>query len=92
LIKSQLDFSSIGKDLVFDFSGIVFISRSFAHEFLQFIKSENLNIQFSNTTANVEAMFKAVKHSATSPRKTFNEIPVISFKSKTELDAFFATI
>ena len=92
ILKSQIDFNIIGRDIEFDFSDIVFISRSFAHEFIQYTKFEKLNAEFSNMNTNVSTMFSAVKKSEVSSRSSFNEIPVTSLKNKTELDGFFATI
>jgi hypothetical protein len=92
LLKTQLDFNKIGSAPVFDFSDISFISRSFAHEFIKFTKTNNLNADFVNANANVSAMFAAVKKTETSGKRRFDSIPVTSFKSKKELNSFFATI
>ncbi len=92
ILKNQVDFSIKGKDITFDFSKITFISRSFAHEFIKFTKTNNLNIDIINTNINVSAMFSAVRKTETSNRRKFEDVPVTTFKNKAELNSFFATI
>lgn len=92
ILKKQVDFTTTGRDIIFDFSEIVFISRSFAHEFIKFAKSNNLNFDFANTNINVSAMFAAVRKTETSGRRRFDNIPVTTFKNKEELNSFFSTI
>ena len=92
IIKNKVDFETTGRDITFDFSEIVFISRSFAHEFIKFTKTEKLNVEFINTNSNVGAMFAAVKKTEISNIRAFDDIPVTTFKNKSELNNFFATI
>ncbi len=93
IIKEQIDFNVTGRDISFDFSEIVFISRSFAHEFIKFAKSNNLNFKLINTNTNLSAMFASVKKTETSGnRREFDDIPVTRFKNRQELNSFFATI
>ena len=91
-ILKQIDFNAIGRDIIFDFTEIVFISRSFAHEFIEFSKKNNLNVKLENTNTNLNAVFSAVKKTETSSKRIFDNIPITSFKNKLELNSFFATI
>ena len=47
-----------GRVLVLDFSGIEFVSRSFAHEYLKRRQSFNATIREKNMNPNVKQMFR----------------------------------
>ncbi len=79
-------------EYIFDFTDIVFISRSFADEFLKFMKSANIKWQFKNTNSNVKAMLDAVKKSHEFEKNTYNYVAITRFNNKTELNKFLTTI
>ena len=55
-------FSSLGNktDVIFDFIGINFISRSAAHEYLRHKANSNIIVKEKNLSPNVKAMFLLV--------------------------------
>lgn len=52
-----------------DFTDVKFMSRSFAHEYIQQKKKSRKTILESNISENVRAMFQAVKKSIRNPHK-----------------------
>jgi len=81
------------REVVLDFSNINFISRSATDEFITFFEQNKLNYCLINQTENIERMFQAVRKTHV-PRKkrSFREIPVVSFNSESELNDFLAVL
>ncbi len=52
-----------------DFTGVEFMSRSFAHEYIQQEKKSEKKILESNIPENVDIMFRAVRRSIKNPHK-----------------------
>lgn len=75
---------------IFDFSGIDFISRSFADELFHFITDKNISIEFVNANSNILEMFKAVQKNGR--KKSFHTIAVIPFSEKEEISNFLSLI
>jgi anti-anti-sigma regulatory factor len=55
-------------DLVIDFDGVIFVSRSFAQEFSNLMKTSHKHITITNQSEEIKAIFKAVQ----SPRRKAN--------------------
>jgi hypothetical protein len=81
-----------GDSYVFDFSNIVFISRSFTDDFLKYIKSSNIQWKIKNANQNIKAMFCVVSHSQKSTQSDYDRVAITSFKSDSDLMNFLATI
>jgi hypothetical protein len=79
-------------EYTFDFTDIVFVSRSFTDEFLKFLKSTNAKWQLKNTNSNVKAMLDAVKKSQEFNKNDFDYVAITRFKNKADLNSFLATI
>lgn len=80
-----------GKKYIFDFSGISFISRSFADEFLKYLKNSKIKWSFKNTNADIQAILNAVKKSQESTRSNTNYVTIEKFKSDKEIHQFLAS-
>lgn len=80
------------KEYVFDFTDIVFISRSFSDEFLKLLKSTHIKWQIKNANSNVKAMLEAVKKSQDYNKNDFDYVAITHFKNKAELNNFLAII
>ena len=78
-------------DYLFDFSEIAFISRSFADEFVKYLKNSDISWQLCNMNANVKAMLDVVNRTAKSKRPDFDYVAITSFRNKNELNQFLAT-
>jgi hypothetical protein len=81
-----------GDSYIFDFSNIVFISRSFTDEFLKYLKSSNIQWRIKNANQNINAMFSVVSHSQKSSQKDYDKVAITSFKTDSDLMNFLATI
>jgi len=78
-------------DYLFDFSEIAFISRSFADEFVKFLKESEIKWQIHNDNSNIKAMLDVVNRTSISRRLDFDHVAVTTFRSKNELSMFLAT-
>lgn len=75
-----------------DFSGVEFISRSFADELYSFIEKGNISLEITNTNEVVKAIMQAVEHTHTQGRKHIQESITISKAStKQDLLEFLST-
>jgi hypothetical protein len=84
---------------IFDFTNITFISRSFADEFLKYLKTADIKWQFKHINKNVSSMLKAVQHSQESclsaerfNRNDYDRVAVTSFTNKKDLKNFLSVI
>lgn len=75
-------------EYIFDFTDIVFISRSFADEFLKFLKSANIKWQLKNINSNIQSMLDVVKKSQEFKKNTYDYVAINQFKSNIELKNF----
>ena len=55
--------------VVLDFSGVRFISRSFADELIMYLDSHDPHYQLQNATGDAEKMIEVVRKSRKTPRK-----------------------
>ena len=87
---------NIRKDIqkvMLDFSNIAFISRSATDEFITFFEQNNLEYLFTNQSENIVSMFSAVKNSHNRKQKrSFRDVPVVSFRSYKELNEFLSVL
>ncbi|MGV8091389.1 MAG: hypothetical protein AB2L24_05920 [Mangrovibacterium sp.] len=87
---------NIRKDVqkvILDFSNITFISRSATDEFLTFFEQNNIEYLFTNQSENIVSMFSAVKNSHNRKQKrSFRDVPVVSFRSYKELNEFLSVL
>lgn len=58
---SDIEKNVDGTPAILDFSQIDFVSRSFAHEFLRFLKRINVSIEMSGLSPDVEKWINFVK-------------------------------
>jgi hypothetical protein len=79
-------------EYVFDFTDIVFISRSFSDEFIKYLKTANIKWQLKNANSNVKAMIEAVKQTQEYDKNDYDYVAITHFKNKTDLNSFLATI
>ncbi len=77
---------------IFDFSNITFISRSFADEFLKYLKTAGIKWQFKHINKNVSSMLKAVQHSQEFNRSDYDYVAITSFNNKNDLKNFLSAI
>jgi len=75
----------------FDLSEIDFISRSFADEFVKYIKNSGINWQLCNMNAGVKAMLEVVNRTAESKKRDLDYVAITSFRKKNDLNKFLAT-
>lgn len=90
-LNSKVKFEA-RNEYIFDFTDIVFVSRSFSDEFLKFLKSANIIWKFKNANSNIKAMLDAVKKSQEFDKNAFDYVAITRFKSKADLNSFLATI
>lgn len=90
ILKSEVAFFE-KKKYVFSFSNISFISRSFADEFIKYLKSSNIEWELKNTNSNVHAIVKAVLKSHENFRSDYDHIAITQFESENELNKFLTT-
>jgi len=87
---------NIRKDVqkvIFDFSNITFISRSATDEFITFFEQNNIEYRFTNQSENIVNLFSAVKNSRNrKQRRSFRDVPVVSFRSYKELNEFLSVL
>ena len=89
IIRSAIDGAA---DVVLDFAGVVFVSRSFMDEIYNVV-AEHKDIKLENMSNFVETMYDAVKHGRQSKRilpSNDSEIKVLT--DLNSLETFFATI
>lgn len=89
IVRSAIDGAT---DVVLDFVGVVFVSRSFMDEIYNVVE-EHKGIKLENMSNFVETMYDAVKHGRQSKRilpSSDSEIKVL--KDLNSLETFFATI
>ncbi len=84
---------------IFDFTNITFISRSFADEFLKYLKTADIKWQFKHINKNVSSMLKAVQHSQESCLSAdrfncndYDHVAITSFTNKNDLKNFLSSI
>jgi len=75
---------------IFDFSGIDFISRSFADELFHFINEKNISVEFINANSNILEMYNAVRKNR--EKRNFHTIAVIPFTEKEGISNFLSLI
>ena len=85
----DLDDLKFFNEVVFDFSGIKFISRSAADELTKNADKCSINMSFINTNANIDSMFQAVWSKKKSREDTF---AVTELTTHNELIQFFETL
>jgi hypothetical protein len=90
ILKDQIILVS-GDKYIFDFLGISFISRSFADEFLKYLKRSEVKWSFKNANANIKATLNAVKKSQEGTRSDTNYVSITKFKSNKEINKFLAS-
>ena len=90
ILKAEISLIK-GENYVFDFSNISFISRSFADELLKYIKTSDINWEFSNTNTNIQAILNAVKKSHENTRSDFDYVAITKFESDKEFNQFLTT-
>jgi anti-anti-sigma regulatory factor len=78
-------------DFVLDFSGVNFISRSFADELYSYMEKEE-RIKIINGNDVVKNMMQAVKISHTKKRVFFSDIPVSKLNSEEEMREYFHSV
>jgi hypothetical protein len=91
LLKDELVFEK-GGTYVFDFTNISFISRSFADEFLAFLKEQEIKYQFENLNRNIKAILSIVEKTQQPVERDFDNIAVTFYKNRKELSGFLATL
>lgn len=80
-------------EVTLDFSDISFISRSATDEFVTFFEQNKIKHHFINQAENIERMFQAVRKTHVQKQKrSFREVPVVSFKTSSELNDFLAVL
>ena len=90
--KIRAAIQGVNNRFVLDFSGVVFISRSFADE-LYNVEEEHGNIMVVNVTGTVQAMLDAVSNGRKHKRMVTNsDAEVKEFNDMASLSAFLATI
>ena len=90
LLKSKIVLQE-NQHYIFNFLNISFISRSFADEFLKYLKSANINWEIKNTNSNIKAIIEAVRKSQESTRSNYDYIAITHFQNKKELNQFLST-
>jgi hypothetical protein len=90
VLKNEIDLIK-GNVYEFDFSNITFISRSFADEFLKFIKSAEIDWVLKKMNSNVKAIIEAVRNTQESPHSAYDHIAITRFKNEAELNHFLTT-
>lgn len=84
--------SSSENDVVIDFTGVNFVTRSFMDEFYNlFLKtpSKNFNVTVQNMSSDIEAVLNAVK-STQNRKKEISDARIVQAKDFQELNDFFA--
>lgn len=76
----------------FDFASIIFISRSFADEFIKYITNSDIHWSIVNANPNVSAMFEAINRSKKDSNRSFDHVAITSFPNKLDLNHFLTTI
>lgn len=90
-IRESISFDNNCK-YIFDFSGIFFISRSFADEFYKFVTNSNIDYSILNANKNIEEMLNAVSRISKKDIKTdTDEITFTYFKNINELHSFLSS-
>jgi len=90
IIRSAID--GIKEDIILDFSGVIFASRSFTDELYNVMK-ENKNISLKNTSQFVESMLEAVTTGRNTKRALKKDVAEIKeFDDMSSLSSFLATI
>ena len=90
LLKSNIALQE-KEQYVFDFSNISFISRSFADEFLKYLKSANIIWEIKNANSNIKAIIEAVRKTQESTNSNYDHIAITHFQNKRELNQFLST-
>lgn len=90
IIRSAID--GIKEGVTLDFSGVIFVSRSFTDELYNVMK-ENKNVSLVNMSDFVKSMLEAVTDGRNSKRVfRQNESEIKEFKDMSSLSSFLATI
>jgi hypothetical protein len=91
-ITSNISFQS-EIHYIFDFSEVIFISRSFADEFYKHLIKYKIKWSLKNANKNVENMLKVVSKQKTNKLRecNFKEISFTSFKNTNELHQFLSS-
>lgn len=80
-------------EVILDFAGISFISRSATDEFVTFFEQNKITPRFVNQAENIDQMFRVVRKThGQKQKRAFHEVPVVSFKSTSELNDFLAVL
>ena len=77
---------------ILDFSGVSFISRSFADEFITYLKSADVVWKIKNANNNIKAMLDAVQKSQKSTLRDYDYVAINYLKTTKDLRSFLATI
>ena len=90
IIRSAID--GIKDDIILDFSGVIFVSRSFTDE-LYNVMAENKNVSLVNMSKFVKSMLEAVTDGLNSKRVfKQSESEIKEFEDMGSLSSFLATI
>lgn len=90
IIREEID--GVNEEIVLDFSGVTFISRSFTDELCTIIEQSN-KIRLSGATDFIKSMMEAVASGRTRKRKRHKEDSEMKeFKDIESLSAFLMTI
>jgi hypothetical protein len=83
-------------DILLNFDGISFMSRSFADQFCmekqKLTTFHNYLIKISNADISIMQMFKAVNCAKKSTDRTFEDIPVYTFTKQEELSKYLEAL
>ena len=78
------------KEYIFDFKNITFISRSFADEFLKYIKSSNIQWKFIHINKNISSIFHAIENA--SQNSNYDVVPITRFSNSSDLTNLLSII
>ena len=92
IIRSVID--GVKGNITLDFSGVSFISRSFADELCNVVEERgDISISLSNLSELVSSMIQAVRNGRTDgKRKAMTESEVKEFEDMKSLESFLSTI
>ena len=80
----------------FDFNKIVFVSRSFADQFIKeqrtAEKNRSLKVEFVNADSSIILMFQAVRKTYDAPVPDIVKLPVFSYSNKKDIQDFLMAI
>lgn len=91
LLKENVSLNKEEKYIV-DFSGITFVSRSFADELIKFFANESIVYELTNLNNNLKAMFNVVSGTQKPRERHFDAITVTNYKSGYELNCLLDSL